>query len=70
MEQDPSTQVLSRSEVYVAEHEYGFKYMFEVNLEDGRVLLFEGFANTAEKASANGTCRSEKMIEKGYQDGM
>ena len=67
---NPAIGVVSRSEIYVAEHEYGFKYMFEVNLADGRVLLFEGYANTREKASANGVSRSEKMVERGYQEGM
>jgi len=62
--------VLSRSEVLVEPHEYGFRYHFSIVLEDGEVLEFENYANTSDKAMTAGIRRSEKMIERGYQEGM
>lgn len=62
--------VLSRSAIDVCEHKFGFEYSFEVGLEDGQVLLFKGYAYTREMASSSGIRRSEKMIEKGYREGM
>lgn len=65
-----SVPVLSRSEILVAQCKYGYEYSFEIKLEDGRVLYFKDYFNTGEKASAAGVGRSERMIEKGYEEGM
>ncbi len=63
-------QVLRRSEIAVELHDYGFRYSFQIVLEDGEVIDFEGYANTQRKAMDYGIERSERMIERGYQEGM
>lgn len=64
-------QVVRRSAITARSTKFGWQYTYAVTLDDGETLVFQGmYANTSQKAINSGIKRSQKMIEKGYQDGM
>ena len=64
-------QVVRRSAVKARSTNYGWGYTYTLTLEDGETLKFEGgWCNTEQKAFMMGIQRSQRAIDKGYQDGL